>query len=164
MTGNEFFGFPEKRRQPPPVDPAENAPFFIDHAAWAKAGDWGGQPFKTIPCGQHEAIAAKVWWRNPSSGGVPVLCFRWVVPDGPHRGASLIESLPLNAENPKAKSIAITRLREIVTAAGMSAVPRQPSDMHGITVVLLVTERQHFAKPGQMMPWVEKHLPAPEVG
>lgn len=164
MTGNEYFGFPEKRPRPAPPDPAENAPIFIDKAAWAKAGNFGGQTFKAMPPGQHEAIAAKVWWRNPSTGGPPLLCFRWVVPDGPHRNTSVIESLPLNSENPKAKEIATQRLREIATAAGMSSVPRQPSDLHGIVCVLVVSERPHFAKPRETMPWVDRHLPAHDMG
>ncbi len=163
MTGNEFFGFPEKRRPPEPPDPAENAPIFIDNATWAKAGTWGGQDFKPMPSGQHEAIAGKVWWRSPASGGAPTLCFRWVVPGGPHRGTSVIESLPLNSTNPKARVIAVAKLREIASAAGLQSAPRQPSDLHGVCCTLVVSERPHFAKQGELMPWVERHLPLPAV-
>ena len=161
MTGNEFFGFPDKPQRPrhQPEDPAANAPIFIDKATWAKSGDWSGQTFRAMPSGTHDAIAGKVWWRTPNSGGTPTLCFRWVIPTGPHRGAALIESLAMNATNLKAKAIATGRLREIVTAAGYSGVPSTPSDLHGVAVRLVVGERPHWANPGEIVPWVERHLP-----
>ena len=165
MTGNEYFGFPDnrQRQRQRAEDPGENAPIFIDRTAWSRAGGWGGQAFKTMPSGTHDAIAGKVWWRTPNNGGTPTLCFRWVIPDGPNRGAALIESLALKASSQHARSIAIGRLREIATAAGVADIPAQPSDLHGVAVRLVVGERPHWSKPGEVIPWVERHLPPAEL-
>lgn len=166
---NAFFGFSGPK--PAPSDqlpnPGENLPLGIDPGEWEHAGEKSagsrqGGEFPLLPPGIHEVVASKVWTRQTPAGQT-LLVIRWQGLHHPHRNASLLESLAIHAPNPKARAIALGRLKAICGAAGMRGLPTKPSDLHGVTLRILVAEKPDFRDPARLAPYVERHLAAGAV-